>query len=100
MNRFNPQKITGLYSEDVILKLCQAHGIQHDRHASALFLALEGAAQRYCSAARGDAVKLTAPEVKKYLLNMGKALNSLTTQMEDMPEQVAAAFYGGLHPKN
>jgi hypothetical protein len=95
-DRFKPERLTGLYAEAIILKLCQAHGISHEEYANSLFRTLEVAAQWYRGRTRNEGSKLTAPEVKKYLTNMDRTLNTLAAQLNDMPEQVMDAFYGGV----
>ena len=67
--QFNPRKITGLYPEDMILKLCETHGIQHEEYArtgSWTFADMEDNRIKpvvyfgYAYDAIGDAVQLTA----------------------------------------
>lgn len=90
---FDSQKVTGLYSEEEIYRLCQAHDISHETYAKTLWHDLERAAQWYLAETENVSPKLTVQEEKKNLSDISRLVKSLSQKIEDMPDTVADAFY-------
>jgi hypothetical protein len=82
------QKETGLYSDDVVLKLCRDHKIPHDEYKQRLFPVLEFAAKEYSFNKNGnDNHDLSVPRIKQQLIVISKAAEALAVRIEDFNEK-------------
>lgn len=81
-----------VYSDDVINRLSERHGIQDEAQMKLLSATLHFASGRYLVIKRQESMQLSPSEIKKHLTVLSRSAKGLARQLEQLPPKAKEVF--------
>lgn len=81
-----------VYSDDVINRICERHGIQDDAQKQLVSTTLHYASGRYLAIKRQESIQLSPTEIKKHLTALSRSAKGLAKLLEQLPPKAKEVF--------